>query len=462
MACRMKPVVAALALLLGAGGSLPVDSAAPVSVFASPNVQLESSAPDAGAIGGRFGRIGGRMYFFQTGVSGLRVYDASNPTLPLLVGALALPHEENEDVDLSVSRGILLVSQDRTGTGQGALYVIGISTPSLPRIAGTLLYPRTPLGGAGGGHIANCILDCRYAWITGAGDGYVLTVDLTKPAAPRAAAWFQPPAGHPNDAFTRGSVHDVNVDPVDGTVWVTGSGGISAYRVTTDAQAVDPGVPLASFDAGSTGREDLNTFIHHNSLRPDPAKPGLLLVTEEDWLHPTNSCTATNQGRFQTYSFVGSSIEPLAQWKTEYLGGTYANGRSPVQVTCSAHWFDYRPDGLVAIAWYNQGVRFLDVSSPSAMRQVGYWLPPGSTAFAAYFHPERTDLVYVVDGTRGLDVLRFVGSTSGAGTVAPAAFALSSLAGALETPTVRSPVRFEASPVWGYACLVPARALPPA
>lgn len=447
---RLKPrrgVISFWLTLLAVAAALPAGSA-PTPVVASSNVELLANVPEPGAIGGRFASIGGKRYFFATGVGGLRVYDASNPALPVPAGALALPHEENEDVDLSPNRNIALISLDRTIIG-GALYVIDISIPAAPRIRSVYRYPPTPSGALGGGHIANCILDCRYAWITGSGDGWMLSLDLSNPDAPKVAGagtgWFKPPAGRPNAVFKKGTIHDVNVDQYDPTkVWVTGSGGTDVFQVTTDLAAVNPGAPVATFDATTPSTKYLNTFIHHNSLRP---KPGVVFVTEEDWLHENNSCSTSNQGRFQAYSVSGSTIAPLGQWKTSFAGGTYTNGTSPVQVTCSAHWFDWRSDDLVAIAWYNQGVRFLNTTNPSAMVQRGFFLAPGSTAFAAYFHPDvaAKDIVWVTDGTRGLDVLRFTGTAAGPPVTGPSGI----------PPSPASGITFAPSPVWGSACLVP-------
>jgi hypothetical protein len=442
----MRRTLFALACLVAVLGSFGGARAVPVPVLASTNVELLANIPEAGAIGGRFGLVNGTRYFFATGVNGLSVYNAAVPSAPLLVGTLPLPHEENEDVDLSVNRGLVLISEDSVqAQTPGVLYVIDISIlPNAPRVIAAFPYPRNPANNRlGAGHIANCILDCQYAWITGSPGGDILSLNLSNPAAPTVAGWFHSPAGNPNGVFTSGVIHDVNVDQYDSTkVWVTGSRGTAVYSVTTAAQAANPGTPVASFDAVSAG---LNTFIHHNSLRPSA---NLLLVTEEDWEHVNNSCTTNNQGRFETYSVTagGGSITPLAQFRTDYLGGTYVNGKSPVQATCSAHWFDYRAsDGLVAIGWYNQGVRFLSVSAGGAISQVGYWLAPGATAFAAYFHPDASDVVWVTDGSRGLDVLKFVGSATSSPAVAGPR---------VPARATSEPVRFTPSPTWGYACLV--------
>ena len=74
---------------------------------------------------------------------------------------------------------------------------------------------------------------------------------------------------------------------------------------------------------------------------------------------------------------------------------------------CSAHYFDVR-DGLVAQGWYEGGTRFLDVTNPSDIRQVGYWIPNKNVTWGAYYPP--TDptgsIVYAIDTTRGVDVIK--------------------------------------------------------
>jgi hypothetical protein len=84
----------------------------------------------------------------------------------------------------------------------------------------------------------------------------------------------------------------------------------------------------------------------------------------------------------------------------------------------SAHYFTSRGDGLTANAFYGQGVRFLDTSDPTDIRQVGYFREADSNTWATYWHK---GLVYVADNGRGIDVLRFSGKPDTAPTVtAPA------------------------------------------
>jgi hypothetical protein len=93
--------------------------------LASPNVELLATLPVPHPIGARF-RDG---FMYVTTTEGLTVYDVTDPALPIPVGALALPHFENEDVDLGGD--ILLVSNDPS-EGVGVLYVIDISNPRAP------------------------------------------------------------------------------------------------------------------------------------------------------------------------------------------------------------------------------------------------------------------------------------------------------------------------------------------
>jgi hypothetical protein len=79
--------------------------------------------------------------------------------------------------------------------------------------------------------------------------------------------------------------------------------------------------------------------------------------------------------------------------------------------TYCVHWFTphptYRNGGLVAIAWYEHGTRFLQVGRDGSISEVGWFLPLGTTASAAYWITDR--IVYVSDYNRGLDVIRYTG-----------------------------------------------------
>jgi len=84
--------------------------------------------------------------------------------------------------------------------------------------------------------------------------------------------------------------------------------------------------------------------------------------------------------------------------------------------------FDHRVKGgnLFYQAWYNQGLRAIDISNPFRPREVGYYISPdfgievpgqkGRHTREAY--PDwDSDLIYVTDGNGGgLTVLRYTGA----------------------------------------------------
>jgi hypothetical protein len=241
--------------------------------------------------------------------------------------------------------------------------------------------------------------------------------------------------------------HDTELDST-GTLWSVGGGGAAGYRLTAN-----PLAPQLLGTTGTAGRNPspYNDFILHNSQR----RGKTLLVTEEDYIDtdetPPGGCRG--QGKFETWDLSRLSkgtITPLGTWETE-LNGMFTGGavdsKAPVTVNCSSHWFDAK-DGVAAVGWYEQGVRFLDYRTPTDISQVGYYVPANGSTWAAYWSP--TDptgqIVYTADAYRGVDVLRIDG-------------------GGLTGKKVRAPVRdewfgsptadstsFQPHPTYGFMC----------
>ena len=88
-----------------------------------------------------------------------------------------------------------------------------------------------------------------------------------------------------------------------------------------------------------------------------------------------------------------------------FTGGA-VDSKAPVTVNCSSHWFDAK-DGVAAVGWYEQGVRFLDYRTPTEIKQVGYYIPANGSTWAAYWSPTdpNGEIVYTADAYRGVDVL---------------------------------------------------------
>jgi hypothetical protein len=433
-------------LLLAAGAvavvcALPasgVTSLAEPPLASSSNVHLLTHIPGSAA-----GMNFKGNYAYVTGWGGVTVLDISQPDAPWVAGLLPLPHFENEDVDLCGNT--LLVVNDREAKDLGSImYVISIEQPTAPRVIAVL-----PLGltgnGRGSGHIANFVkADCTQAWLDG-GD-HVEVVDLSVPTAPRSLGKFVSAASD-SDAFR--VTHDTELDST-GTVWSVGGGGAAGYKLSAD--------PLAPTLLGTTqtaGRNPspYNDFILHNSQR----RGKTLLITEEDYIDtdevPPGGCRG--QGKFETWdlSRLGKGgITPLGTWETE-LNGMFTGGavdsKAPVTVNCSSHWFDAK-DGVAAVGWYEQGVRFLDYRTPTDIQQVGYYIPANGSTWAAYWSPtdRNGEIVYTADAYRGIDVLRIDnGGLTGKKLKAPVRSEW------FGSPTADS-ASFQPHPLYGFMCTI--------
>ncbi|HEX8082697.1 MAG TPA: hypothetical protein VF529_00305 [Solirubrobacteraceae bacterium] len=378
----------------------------------SDTVSYITTLPEPGVISARF-RDG---FMYVSAESGLAIYDVSAPDEPREVGRLPLPNFENEDID--VGNGIALISNDPS-EGAGVLHVIDISDPASPeRIAsfntgtadnGIITKPLLgPAGfGFGTGHTASCVDDCRWVYLAGTLQGIDI-VDLRDPANPKYAGNF--PAPEATGGLT---THDVQFDRA-GHALISGAGGVAAYDVS------DPVAPKLVFHTDETadsrydetfGADDgstVNDFIHHNSMRleksniagatGDPNEDSnVLAITEEDYNRPT----CQGAGSFHTWEIGADSVARLLdRWDVEI---------DPTRQTlCSAHYFDVR-GGLVAQGWYEQGTRFLDVSDPRDIRQVGFWIPNKTLTWGALYPPTDPtgEIVYSLDNPRGIDVVRF-------------------------------------------------------
>lgn len=93
---------------------------------------------------------------------------------------------------------------------------------------------------------------------------------------------------------------------------------------------------------------------------------------------------------------------------------------------------------LIAQGWYDQGVRFLDVSDPTAIKQVGHYVNQGEF-WAAYFAPSDPShqVVYGLDVAGGIDVLKIDRSGAGAPAVNAPARAIARASTLTPHPTFR-------------------------
>lgn len=407
-----------------------------VPVLASPNVRLVTSFPDTLGISGVFAKSA--PLFVLSTTTGISLFDVSDPRAPRLTAVLPLGNFENEAINYGERRGpggiverFVMVGYDLFGIPAGTdpdhvgttreVAIIDVTNPVLPRVRSTA---RTTTST----HTVACIrdTDCGHAYTAGTA-GTFSVLDLSDLNAPReidanpAVAGVQPfasPAAGPNAVFTGGAGHKWNFDAA-GYGTHTGSGGSAIFDVR------DPAAPalVTTTDANGTAAP-WNDFIHHNSDRPNATRfaPGtppsvaagnVVLITEEDYENPDCATAGSFQSWYvERLDGTPAAVHPLDRINPVSVG----EGASlPQMAFCSAHWFDHHPSGIVAQGFYQGGVRFTDVRDATDLTEYGYFVTGVSEVWDTYWVPRRTargiatgdktNLVYVVDLIRGLEVL---------------------------------------------------------
>lgn len=75
------------------------------------------------------------------------------------------------------------------------------------------------------------------------------------------------------------------------------------------------------------------------------------------------------------------------------------------------HWFEphssYRDGGLVAMAWYEHGVRMLNVKPDGQIEEVGWFVPVAGMTSGVYWITDR--IMYATDYQRSFDILEYTG-----------------------------------------------------
>jgi hypothetical protein len=376
---------------------------------------------------------------FADGPFGLAAWSLSAPRRPRLLGEvpaarLALKDDdaskgfwEGEHLQVDQARKLVFLSRDPRafgGTlqgGQPGLYVIDARNPRRLRVVTFVSLPA--------GHTTECIEQCRYLWTGGpyrkippSYDGQPAWVTrMTDPARPYT---YPTPVDLGRDDGVTAYVHDTDVDAM-GIAWTSGQGGVRGYwthglhwdpvaRRLRVARPYDP-VPYAGGKIISPN--DPNYIFDHNSWRPMKRlgrfRAGeLLFVTDED-----SGNTCADAGRLLVVSLAGSfggegwRSTPQHPFRLKVVGNWGPVGSPGLQpnTDCSAHFFEPLTgvgDGNILVqAFYSQGTRFIDYSDPAHPRQVGYFIPKGSTAATPAFHD---GLVYAAQYSGGIDVLRFM------------------------------------------------------
>lgn len=362
-----KVLVSGLLLLIAGGTALPGQARPGLS---SGNVEYIKTVPIEAGLPTGARRVGD--YLYVAGSKSFSIYDVSDAENPVLQSLTPIGIQfANEDVDTNGS--ILLLSGDQVG---GNLYVWDVSEKQAP-------VKLAELGARD--HTFSCVLDCTWAY--GAGGSIV---DLRDPTDPQLAGNWSPNS-------TPGFGFDVT-EVAPGLVLTS-----SRQMMFLDARKNPADPELLALGATPDSR-----LIHSNRW-PRRGRDAFVLVQGET---PFTVRCNEGSGAFMTWDASRwkrtHTLTLLDEFRVE--NGTYVDGDPPAGVFgCTDMWFQEHPtfhnSGLVAVAFFEHGTRFLEVDKEGRIAQVGYFTPLGGSTIASYWITK--EIVYAIDITRGIDILRY-------------------------------------------------------
>lgn len=399
---RLAAAALALPLLASTGGADDGWRATSAGWVSGPVEHVGTIAEEAGtAVSATLHRH--RLYV--TSFRSFSIYDVRDALAPRRLSTTPLAAQVfNEQPDTNGS--ILVLANDLSSVDAGidplrlravgSLEVWDVRDPAAPRHLASLPLAKRE-------HIWTCVLDCEYAY--GAGGSIV---DLGDPSAPRIVAdWTDGLPRRP----TPSEVHAIQ-EVAPGVVL---TGGAAVHLLDAREDPTRPAV-RASVDPALTtpGSPSNPTSLPAHVGWPEATTGRWALVSMETPFG--GDCDGTSGG-FRTYDTTGWETSATFRFVDEYVlddgvterSATYADGRSAYHVWgCSAYVFDaaehFTDTGRVAVAWFEDGLRLLEVGGDGTISEVGGFVPHGGSSATPIWRND--EVLYLVDIYRGVDILR--------------------------------------------------------
>lgn len=350
-------------------------------------------------------------YLYVIGWGVLTIFDVSKPDAPRQVSQLPAQVSAN-----SAELGSIADARedpDTNGTilptliGLGPflpkdLVIVDVSDKEAPEIIA-----RLPVGTTA--HTISCLDDCRWAY---GSDGQV--VDLRDPKNPRLARgrWHDSLRFFPT-GISPSPVHDVTEVAEDRVLTAS----VPMYLLNTR----DPLRPRV------IAQSDSSPYSFGGVAWPHGPGSSLVISSSEPGAFTSPGCKARDATQGTSYDSAIATWD-ASHWRANGIfsridsyfpsDGVFMDGDPPASATyesgCAASWFDVHPgfsdEGLVATAFFGNGVKFLHVSSEGQIEERGYWLPSTSTVFGSVDAQWiDSEIVYAISLDRGIDILRFTG-----------------------------------------------------
>lgn len=350
-------------------------------------------------------------HLYVTSAKNLSIYDISKPESPQMVGTMHLNVAwENEEVPTNGK--ILGVSSDWFAftPSCGAEGITGLSCLQLFDVRDPANVKELPAVPQNGDHTSACVLDCSYFF--GSAGSITDLRGVLDGAQPKDLGDWRPPVlaqlkaqGGPAK-FVSGCHHVREIQP--GVIFTA-----CQPFMLISVNAADGG-SITAPKLLAWGQNDDGRFVH--SVRW-PRGGADKFAFEGGETNFNGSCDDAD-GKFEVLDAeqverTGRLVPLGTEASFRPSNGTYVDGNVPANAAgCSVHWFQEHPSfkngGLVALAAYDNGVRFLQVARDGKVTEQGYFQPLGFETSSPKWVPG-TDIVYSIDYLRGIDILRWTG-----------------------------------------------------
>lgn len=354
------------------------------------------------------GTLHGR-HLYVTAFRSFSIYDVTDPLSPQWLSTTPLGAQVyNEQPDTN-GKTLLLssdISEVDAGadplrlSGIGSLEIWDVDDKENPAHLASLELPKRE-------HIWTCVADCEYAY--GAGGSIV---DLGDPANPKIVGdWAESYAADvPASGFH-------TIEEVAPGLVLVGAEKVLYLDARTDPAAptllagTSPTLSQPGFPSNPT---ELPAHVEWPGATADAQAGDFLLMSMET---PFGLDCDDTSGGFRTYATTGWEQTQQFNFVDEYAFDTplteqprtYSDGRAAHHAWgCSAYAFDvaehYAQTGQVAVAWFEDGLRLLQVDDEGMIEEVGGFLPLGGASATPLWRND--EVIYVVDLYRGVDILR--------------------------------------------------------
>lgn len=337
--------------------------------------------------------------------SGTSIVDLRDPAKPVVIATLEIePGLHSHKVQ--VANGIMVVNREIVGKAtstngelSGGLTIYDVSNPRSPKEI-----TRWDCGGTG---VHRFTFDGRYAYISPEVDGYigniVMILDLARPERPQEVGrWWMPGqwiAGNETPSWP-GRQHRChhsirNGDRLYVSYWHGGG-------VILDVSDLSRPLQISGFDWSPPFPWPTHSVV------PVPFAingRNYLIVADED-VDPMSAEMAPELAAF--IWIVDATDEkrpvPVATFQVDGVHGR----RNPSMTGC--HQPVEKIVGTeIPVAWFAQGLRFIDISNPMAPKETAHYMPDavdksGRVSSNDVFMDER-GLVYLLDRVGGLSIV---------------------------------------------------------